>query len=952
MSLTAKLLSASGGGVEKLYVDAVFSAYTYTGNGSTQTINNGIELGDSSIWTTENANALPLVTNGHNNTGCHKAGVWIAAFYLGGGVINTTAIARSTDGITWTLGSTGVANGWGASNAGTTNFVIAAQANGGINDAAARYSSDGLTWVAATGVPTNFDTGRVSYANSRFFIGMANAGTTILMSSNEGMSFSSITVPTGSWSVASNGTTYVAMNSAASGCIYSTDLVNWTATSTAIVGTDIVFGNGVYVSVGGSGIQTSSTGIGWALRLSGVSFTQVLFSGNTFVAVSSAGAGVYTSQDGVIWAARPNNGTVSRWGAFDGAKVVIGPSGAGARYIGVANSYIPSSLGKGGLVWTKARNVSNYGAIVDTVRGSGFSSRSPETGELYTWNTQSGGSNSGQQYSDISSFNNDGYSLGYVTSTNNNSGNSYASWTFRRAPKFFDVVTYTGNGVAGREIPHELGIAPGMVIVKQTNAASNWIVYHRMLNSGTNPESKYLVLNSTNAEATTGNTFVTAVSTATFTINGAGAGDLNINGATYVAYLFAHDDSADGIIQCGSFTTDGSGNATVNLGWEPQYLKLKNVSSTENWLMADVMRGMPVMGASTYVLHPNTSGSETNYGNIYPTQTGFSTVGALQASRTYIYLAIRRPNKPPTTGTEVYNAIARTGTGAATTVTGVGFDWDTMLSTVRTGTTYGPYWFDKLRGAIGNVMTSTNTAAETYAASITSYDSSSLLLGAGVSVNGGSRTYINHFFKRAPGFFDVVCYTGTGVARTVPHSLGVAPELIIVKTRSITSNWLVYSATIGPTQGLLLNSANSLSGAASWNNTSPSATTFSLSSDGYGSNDTGVTYVAYLFATKAGISKVGSYTGNGTSQTIDAGFTTGSRFVMIKRTDEAGDWYVWDTVRGIVAGNDPHLSLNSNAAEITTDDSLDPASVGFIVNQLAATNINVTSASYIYLSFA
>jgi hypothetical protein len=112
------------------------------------------------------------------------------------------------------------------------------------------------------------------------------------------------------------------------------------------------------------------------------------------------------------------------------------------------------------------------------------------------------------------------------------------------------------------------------------------------------------------------------------------------------------------------------------------------------------------------------------------------------------------------------------------------------------------------------------------------------------------------------------------------------------------------------------------------------------------------TYVTYLFATKAGISKVGSYTGNGSTQTVNAGFTTGARFVMIKRTDSTGDWYVWDTTRGIVAGNDPRLSLNTAAAEVTTDDSVDTDTTGFIVNQLAATNINVTSATYIYLSFA
>jgi hypothetical protein len=100
------------------------------------------------------------------------------------------------------------------------------------------------------------------------------------------------------------------------------------------------------------------------------------------------------------------------------------------------------------------------------------------------------------------------------------------------------------------------------------------------------------------------------------------------------------------------------------------------------------------------------------------------------------------------------------------------------------------------------------------------------------------------------------------------------------------------------------------------------------------------------------VSKVGSYTGNGSSQTVNCSFSSGARFVMIKRTDSTGNWYVWDTTRGIVAGNDPHLSFNSMAVEVTTDDTIDPNSSGFVVNQVAATNVNVSAATYIYLAIA
>jgi hypothetical protein len=206
-------------------------------------------------------------------------------------------------------------------------------------------------------------------------------------------------------------------------------------------------------------------------------------------------------------------------------------------------------------------------------------------------------------------------------------------------------------------------------------------------------------------------------------------------------------------------------------------------------------------------------------------------------------------------------------------------------------------------------------------------------------------------FKRAPGFMDVVAYTGDGVQGTdIPHNLAVTPEMMIVKRRNSTSDWGVYHSASGATKFFRLQSnIAELDSEYWWADTAPTASVFTV---GLSANNGSGTYIAYLFATLAGVSKVGSYTGNGTSQTIDCGFSGGARFILIKRTDSTGDWYVWDSTRGIVTGNDPHLSLNTTAAEITTDDSIDPDSSGFIVNQDSATNINVSSASYIYLSIA
>ena len=115
-------------------------------------------------------------------------------------------------------------------------------------------------------------------------------------------------------------------------------------------------------------------------------------------------------------------------------------------------------------------------------------------------------------------------------------------------------------------------------------------------------------------------------------------------------------------------------------------------------------------------------------------------------------------------------------------------------------------------------------------------------------------------------------------------------------------------------------------------------------------NGSGSTYVAYLFATCTGVSKVGTYSGTGATQTISCGFTGGARFVLIKRTDTTGDWYVWDTARGMTSGTDPYLLLNSTAAEVNAN-NVYTATGGFQIVGTGA-GINASGGSYIFLAIA
>jgi hypothetical protein len=207
-------------------------------------------------------------------------------------------------------------------------------------------------------------------------------------------------------------------------------------------------------------------------------------------------------------------------------------------------------------------------------------------------------------------------------------------------------------------------------------------------------------------------------------------------------------------------------------------------------------------------------------------------------------------------------------------------------------------------------------------------------------------------WKRAPSFFDAVAYTGTGSARTISHNLGVAPEMMWVKKRDQAENWLVYHSATGNTKSLRLNSTIAAYTDTNWNDTTPTDSVFSLGSSSV-VNYSGHKFIAYLFASLDGVSKVGSYTGNGTSQNIDCGFSSGARFVLIKRTDSTGDWEVYDTQRGINAGNDSHLQLNTTTAQFLSAGTIDPYSAGFTVNVDGSdSRSNASGASYIFYAIA
>lgn len=588
--------------------------------------------------------------------------------------------------------------------------------------------------------------------------------------------------------------------------------------------------------------------------------------------------------------------------------------------------------GRGGMVWVKERTTAQNHNLWDSERGLGAYLKSNTTD---TTSALSG-----------MSFTPTGMSITGAGSVWNASGLSYVSWTFAKAPKFFDVVTWVGSGVDGQTISHSLGGTPGGIIIKRTDTSSGWATdfrhtsgrYHGLLNTtdacnnGSSP-----------AAVTMTNGYTAYVDGTSFALYAGSTGRANVNasGGTYVAYLFAHDTATDGIVQCGSFTTDGSGNASVSLGWEPQFSMWKTSSGAGSWYMSDTSRGSTTDGAFNYLI-ANTSGAEASGTGYKINATGF-TVAGFGASVTYIYLAIRRPNKPPTVGTQVYNAIARTGTGAAATVTGVGFAPDLLISKYREVNSVASL-HTRLNGT-AKQFTVDASAVLSRPDEVTAFGMGGYSLGTSVVqglTNFNTKSYVYFSFRRAPLFMDVVYTTGQAFGPSA-HNLRAVPELIITKGIGAANVTVLYGpAAAGNTlymnQTAAVSSIGDISAYTSISN-------FCTYASG-GINEK----VHILFATLAGISKVGTYTGNATTNQINCGFTTGARFVLIKRTDSTGDWYIWDTLRGIIAGNDPYVLLNSTAAEVTTTDYIDAYTSGFELSSTAPAAINASGGTYLYLA--
>ena len=838
--------------------------------------------------------------------------------------------------------------------------------------------------------------------------------------------------------------------------------------------------------------------------------------------------------------------------------------------------------GEGGMLWVKRRNQSEEHIITDTVRGA----------ENYIASSNSDGSNSS---SGISSFNSTGFSLGTANHVNG-SNHTYASWSFRKTPGFFDVVTWTGNATAGRQIAHNLKCKPGRIIIKCSSKAGNWQVH--------DPGADYTGVSFANLNANgqflSQSSYFSSPATSTHLTLGA-ANEVNENGESFVAYIFAGSDrsgnrsiefdgqsgyitvgnsnqwnfgSGEFTVECwvktgntgdqaivnlsngsatsdsgwilyqtsqkisfyitsgtswthyssgtvtisdgswhhlavtrdgndfkfwvdgtqdGGFTYSGSipsssrvleigaqnqgatgstggraflfdghisnvrvtkgqklytsnftpsttpltmtsqgatqsnvgfvgcndigpsqatwsawraigvwggttgvpapgfgvrgssespfGAATsldesavfgadedkpiirtgvyqgsgvdgneVKVGFEPQYLMIKNEGGTGHWYIFDAMRGV-VTGGDDERLQADEVGQGTDQDNIEFMSTGFrlpNTNSWINGSARFTYMAIRRPDgyvgKPAEAGTDVFAM----DTGASSSVIP---NFDSNFP-VDFGFWREPAsdhdWYTGGR-LIGEKYIRTD--ADIAEASMTGLDWDS---NVGWTRSTGGSSLQAWMWKRHAGF-DVVTWRGNGVTgRPIPHSMGKTPEMMWVKRRNSNDDWTVYhygqNGGTNPEQyRLRLNeSVMNYTGTSYWNNTAPTSTHFTVGADGTVNSGGTTRYIGMLFASVDGISKCGYYDGTGSDQTINLGFTP--RFLIFKQTNNTRDWCVFDTLRGIVSGNDPLMILNMRNAQVSMD-VLTPATNGIVVkgNQVV---VNASGGQYIYYAHA
>ena len=580
-----------------------------------------------------------------------------------------------------------------------------------------------------------------------------------------------------------------------------------------------------------------------------------------------------------------------------------------------------------------------------------------------------------------------------MTVNNNNvvnqNGSRYIAHFFKAEKGFFDIVTYTGNE-STRTISHSLGTNIGQMWVKRTDGDHAWFCYHK---DAVTSAGHWMNLSNSNAQQNSGQSDWNLSGFTTQTFGLGSNSSINGSGKEYIAFIWSDgsdaswgEDKDEAIIKCGTYTGNGSENRdsplTVNVGFEPSFCLFKTPDTTGDWLMQNTINGWGTVMSREDQRYRINKYSNTNQGasgsNYYSMiyQSGFKTVANINGNNTkYVYMAIRRMGqKPITSGSECFASM--TATASVNNVPKGSYAVPTdMTDKNRTGDLF--------------LEKRTNSSNDWYLGSRISHGyrtptnkddgwSSDSMWDLG-SNYGFGKTY-NQYHKgmcwaRAHGFMDVQHYEGHYQNQTINHDLGVVPDLIWFKSNA-SANALITGPVIDNDWSSCLNlgthnGSDNLNKSTrgiqthGWNNsTAPTATQVTLrgstnaNSYKWTNAPWGVDHQMILWKQIDGVFKMGTYTGNGSNYWgigINCGFTSGSRWVLIKKMTQYSNMDWWMTCReyGFNVQSSPSWS-NSNLIKLNREHTLDGSDN--IINQnsgfRAKDDRNYSGDKYFYMAIA
>jgi len=310
---------------------------------------------------------------------------------------------------------------------------------------------------------------------------------------------------------------------------------------------------------------------------------------------------------------------------------------------------------------------------------------------------------------------------------------------------------------------------------------------------------------------------------------------------------------------------------------------------------------------------------------------------------------------------DYFGTVLYTGNASTRSITGVGFQPDLVWGKKRVDADGFHSLFDVVRGPQKVIFTNSTNAEATETLSLTSFDSDGWTMGSWGGLNENTKAYVVWNWKAngsgvsnsegsdtvtlsasPESGFSIV--TSGSTIGNFGHGLDQAPEMIITKSRNSTGNWHTWHKDLGTGTSqkyIYINSNNGAAGPDNYEYVAVNDTTVTLQGSSAFNNP-----IVYMFHSVEGFSKVGSYTGNGSTDGafVYTGFSPA--MVILKRYDSSGNWYIFDTARG----EDNYLTPHTSGSEGTFD-YWDIVSNGFKL-RWGGSSENANGGKYMYIAFA